>query len=102
MIAAPAALAQSTPHIYWTNDVLGTIEQANIKGTNVNPKFIDAAVTEDLAIEGPHIYWTDFGGPPARPRSAPPTSTAATSTSISSATCSSRKASRCPATSRGR
>jgi hypothetical protein len=59
-------VAVDTGHIYWGTYFGGGlgagIGRANLDGTGVEPKFIDAnGNVGGIAIDAEHIYWTDLG-----------------------------------------
>jgi hypothetical protein len=61
-ISAPGAsgLAVDGQHIYWSNFLTGSIEEANLDGTHVNPTLITGlGNVHGLAVDGGHIYWAE-------------------------------------------
>ena len=63
LAAAPTALAQSPPRLYWSNLGTGTIAEANLDGTAANQSFIPRVNdTYGVAVDGQHMYWTNFDG----------------------------------------
>jgi hypothetical protein len=57
---AAAGTAVAVPHIYWPNG--GTIGEAILDGTSVEPSFITGSTPVAVAVDGQHIYWaTDEG-----------------------------------------
>lgn len=48
-------------HIYWADQVAGTIGRANLDGSGVNPTFITgAAQPVSVAVDSQHVYWTNY------------------------------------------
>ena len=52
--------AQADAHVYWANNVPGTIGRANLDGTGINQSFIAGADDpRGLAIDDGHVYWAN-------------------------------------------
>ncbi len=56
---APTALAASSPHLYWTDFIGGTIGRADLQGTNATAGFLSPPHHPYRgAVDGQYIYWT--------------------------------------------
>jgi hypothetical protein len=48
-------------HLYWASNSPGTINEANLDGSNPQTLITDHGSPIGVAVDGSHIYWTDSG-----------------------------------------
>ncbi len=60
-LTAHSASAE-TSHIYWTNQTSGTIERADIDGSNRQTWISDRSSPSALVSDGTYLYWTESSG----------------------------------------
>jgi hypothetical protein len=57
------AVAVDGSHIYWTDDVAGTIGRANLDGSDVEADFITGGENPiGVTVDSGHVYWVDAEG----------------------------------------
>jgi sugar lactone lactonase YvrE len=49
-------------HLYWPNQFIGTIAEANLDGTNPQTIAVGQSEPFGVAVDAQHLYWANFGG----------------------------------------